>query len=614
MFALGILQGRVQSMAMRISGVLNLFATLLICGFVISTGAAVYSLITLRVGGPISVQQTQADALIADILPPPLYLVEAILTAHRGAIELDKAKELEATLQKLRSEYQTRREYWSQHLLEPEIEAALGRSDVEVQKFWNVVDQQYVPALRSGDVAGMNASIGRLVQDYQAHRLVVDEMSVMATAFAKSRVDQAQVLTTRIFILLGATSLLMLIVVIGGVESLRAKVVRPVLRMTTYMGHLADGNYDHDVPHQGRPDEIGDMARSVGFFRQAALERRVTRQSQEEADALAQKTSEEQHRKTADEAQEREMVVSALDEGLRALAAGDLSHGISKAFPPEFDRLRINFNSSLRALSETMAQVVASSQAVDAGSREISAAADDLSRRTEQQAAGLEQTAAALDEVTATIRQTADNAGKAQESMSLSRLSVGQSSSVASQAIEAMGRIDTSSRQIGQIIGVIDEIAFQTNLLALNAGVEAARAGEAGRGFAVVAQEVRALAQRSADAAKEIKGLIGEASDSVQVGVDLVVKVGSALGGVVSDFSSIESLVQDIAQAAREQATGLAEVNSAVNQMDQVTQQNAAMVEETTAASHNLTREALQLGQLVQRFRTAKGASESWAA
>jgi len=593
---------------------LNLFATLLICGFLISTGAAVYSLMTLRVGGPISVEQSQADALIADILPPPLYLVEALLTAHRGPDELDKAKELEASLQKLKSDYQTRRDYWSKNPLEPEIEAALGRSDVEVQKFWSVVDQQFVPALRSGDVAGMNAAIDLLSKDYQAHRAIVDEMAVLAATYSKSRVEHARVLTTRIFILLGATSVLMLIVVLGGVASLRAKVVGPVLRMTAYMGHLADGNYDHDVPHQGRPDEIGDMARSVGFFRQAALERRQARQSQDEADAWTQKTRDEEHQKTVSEAREREMVVTALDEGLRALAAGDLSHGIDRAFPPEFERLRINFNGSLRALSETMAQVVASSQAVDAGSREISSAADDLSRRTEQQAAGLEQTAAALDEVTATIRQTADNAGKAQEAMSRSRISVGQSSAVAGQAVEAMGRIDTSSRQIGQIIGVIDEIAFQTNLLALNAGVEAARAGEAGRGFAVVAQEVRALAQRSADAAKEIKGLIGEASDSVQVGVDLVEKVGNALGGVVADFSNIESLVQDIAQAAREQATGLAEVNSAVNQMDQVTQQNAAMVEETTAASHNLTREALNLGQLVQRFRTAESGSKSWAA
>ena len=322
----------------------------------------------------------------------------------------------------------------------------------------------------------------------------------------------------------------------------------------------------------------------------------------------------EQQERIAAEAQRRDEVVRSLDQGLRALAAGDLQHRIANTFPEEFEQLRVNFNSSLQSLQNIIAQVVASAAAVDSGAREISAAADDLSRRTEHQAASLEQTAAALDEVTATIRQTSESALMAQQAMSESRNNVAGSSAVAGQAISAMERIDASSRQIGQIIGVIDEIAFQTNLLALNAGVEAARAGEAGRGFAVVAQEVRALAQRSADAAKEIKGLIAEASSSVQSGVDLVVKVGDALTSVVSEFSRIEGLVRDIAQAAREQAAGLAEVNTAVNEMDQVTQQNAAMVEQTTAASHSLSREAVQLGRLVEVFAgRSKGAQRNAA-
>jgi len=608
--AIALKLGGGRSMAIRINGALNFFAALLICGFVLATGTAVYSLLTLRVGGPISQQQSQAQTLIADVLPPPLYLVEALMTAQRGPNELDKSKALATTLTKLHGEYDARRAYWSQNPFSSEIKADLDRSDVEVQKFWATIDQQYLPSLQAGDVAAMDAAIVTLSQHYQAHRLVIDDLALRSQTFADEQVKSARTLTVQIFVLLAITSLVMLAVVIGGVASLRAKVVHPVLRMTGYMGRLADGDYEQEVPHQGRSDEIGEMARSVGIFREAVLERRAARQHQDQLDARTQEEREEQREKLEAEARQRERVVSALDAGLRALAAGDLSHGITLAFPPEFEQLRLNFNSSLRALEETISQVVISASAVDGGAREISVAADDLSRRTEQQAAGLEQTAAALDEVTATIRQTADSAGKAQQAMSQSRLAVGESSTVAGQAVDAMGRIDTSSRQIAQIIGVIDEIAFQTNLLALNAGVEAARAGEAGRGFAVVAQEVRALAQRSADAAKQIKGLIAESSDSVQSGVDLVVRVGEALSGVVSEFSRIEALVQDIAQAAREQSTGLAEVNTAVNQMDQVTQQNAAMVEQTTAASHNLSKEALQLGRLVEGFKTGQDRAE----
>ena len=589
--------------ALRINGVLNLFAVLLVCGFALTTGAAVYALQTLRVGGPISQQQTEAQILLADILPPPLYLVEAMMTAQRGPAEPDQAPALAATLERLRGEYDARRQYWTANPLSPEINADLDRSDVEVTKFWSVVDQRYLPALRAGDVAGMQAAVVILGGHYQAHRAVVDTLAVESAVFADAQVVSAGVLTQRIYILLAITSVLMLLMVIGGVLALRKRVVGPVMTMTGYMGELAGGHYEHDVPHQGRPDEIGDMARSVGIFRQAVLDRRAAREQQDALEAHTRQDRTDQTDRMEAESRQREQVVSALDTGLRALAEGDLRYNIDDAFPSEFEQLRLNFNRSLRALEQTISQVVSGALAVDGGAREISAASDDLSRRTEQQAAGLEQTAAALDEVTATIRQTAESAGQAQTAVSQSRLAVGESSAVAGQAIDAIGRIDQSSRQISQIISVIDEIAFQTNLLALNAGVEAARAGDAGRGFAVVASEVRALAQRSAEAAKEIKGLISESNDNVQSGVGLVTRVGEALTGVVEHFTRIEELVQHIAKAASEQAQGVDQVNTAVNHMDQVTQQNAAMVEQTTAATHNLSREALQLGRLVRGFR-----------
>ncbi|MBP7650287.1 MAG: methyl-accepting chemotaxis protein, partial [Phenylobacterium sp.] len=234
----------------------------------------------------------------------------------------------------------------------------------------------------------------------------------------------------------------------------------------------------------------------------------------------------------------------------------------------------------------------------------IAGASDDLSRRTEQQAASLEETAAALDEITATVKKSADGASHARAVVQTAKTGAADGGEIVRQAVLAMGEIEKSSTQISQIIGVIDEIAFQTNLLALNAGVEAARAGEAGKGFAVVASEVRALAQRSAEAAKEIKALISASSTQVGSGVQLVGKTGQALEMLVAQVDEIDGLVGEIAASAKEQATGLNEVNAAVNKMDQVTQQNAAMVEESTAAAHALNGEAVELRRLMGDFRT----------
>jgi methyl-accepting chemotaxis protein len=244
-------------------------------------------------------------------------------------------------------------------------------------------------------------------------------------------------------------------------------------------------------------------------------------------------------------------------------------------------------------------------QGIRTGSDEIANASDDLSRRTEQQAASLEETAAALDEITATVKKTADGASQVSKVVTEARSEAQRSGQVVSDAVAAMGQIEASSLQITQIIGVIDEIAFQTNLLALNAGVEAARAGEAGRGFAVVASEVRSLAQRSAEAAKEIKGLISASSTQVGQGVTLVGDAGRALASIVGKVGEIDALISEISASASEQATGLTQVNSAVNQMDQVVQQNAALVEQATAASHALRGEAAELERLLARFRVS---------
>jgi methyl-accepting chemotaxis protein len=379
--------------------------------------------------------------------------------------------------------------------------------------------------------------------------------------------------------------------------------IRPLSKLTALMRRMAEGDLGEQVPYAARSDEIGQMAQAVHVFREnglAALERA------EEAEQ-ARREREAQRAAAAQAAQqlsqEQEHVVRGLAVALQRLAERDLTYRIGDELPAEYAALRDDFNTAMESLQEAMSTIVGNASAIRASANEMSTAAIDLSHRTEQQALSLEQTAAALDEITATVQRSAQGARQANEAVSAARTDAQASGEIVAEAVGAMGEIERSSKQIGQIIGVIDEIAFQTNLLALNAGVEAARAGEAGRGFAVVASEVRALAQRSAEAAKEIKNLITASSTQVNSGVALVGRAGDALERIVSQVSQVAELVSEISASAQEQALGLAQVNTAVNQMDQMTQQNAAMVEQSTAASHGLAQEAVELDRLVGGFR-----------
>jgi methyl-accepting chemotaxis protein len=303
--------------------------------------------------------------------------------------------------------------------------------------------------------------------------------------------------------------------------------------------------------------------------------------------------------------------VSAIGAGLAALAQQDLAQRIGGPFHGDFDQLRRNFNTAVQQLQAAMLSIAALTGTISEGVQGAAAAADDLSKRTEQQAASLEQTADNLGQITATVAKSADGATHARELVATANITAQQSSGVVAQAIHAMDEISASSSAIGQIIGVIDEIAFQTNLLALNAGVEAARAGDAGRGFAVVASEVRALAQRSAAAAKEIKALISSSTTQVQCGVKLVGDTGQALQRIMVQIGQINEVVAQIAEGAKEQAAGLDKINRAASQMDQMTQQNAAMVEQTTTANHALLHNAGQLAGLVHQFQIGDQAPQS---
>lgn len=357
--------------------------------------------------------------------------------------------------------------------------------------------------------------------------------------------------------------------------------------LTETTERLASGDNDTEINGTEYDHESGRMARALNVFREAQIERAAA--SAERATQRAQ----------------QDAVVSTMQNELAQLADGNLTAKITHEFAPEYEELRANFNDAVDALHTAMAKVSHTASLIDATTSDANSATTELSQRTENQAATLEQTAAALDELTASVRSAAEHAKSVDGSVKKARAEATKNSEIVAQAVSAMDEIEHSSKQITQVIGVIDDIAFQTNLLALNAGVEAARAGESGKGFAVVASEVRALAQRSAEAAKEISALIDNSSHHVQQGTQLVGNAGEALSEIITQVDEIASMTSEIATSAEEQSIGLSEINIGVNQLDQVTQQNAAMVQDSMSRGDALALETEKLGSLIRQFRVS---------
>ncbi|WP_297801820.1 methyl-accepting chemotaxis protein [uncultured Brevundimonas sp.] len=396
------------------------------------------------------------------------------------------------------------------------------------------------------------------------------------------------------------------LVAIGSAIWLTQALSRPVVAMTRVMTRLAKGETDVSIPAVGRGDEIGAMAGAVLTFRDQAIENARLEVEAEEARQLAERERQKHAAEAAEIARLDEIAMTAVGQGLAALAGGDLSHRVTINVHAKAQALKDDFNTAAERLDAAVRVIIDRASAIGAAAQQVSDAADELSRRTERQAASLEETAAAVDQISTTVASSAEAAQESGAVVREAHLMARDGQDVVGRAVTAMGQIEDSSRQIGAIIGVIDEIAFQTNLLALNAGVEAARAGDAGRGFAVVASEVRALAQRSADAAREIKGLIQTSGQHVEQGVQLVARSGEALSDIARQIEKVTALAESSEASARQQALGLSEVNAAVNQMDQMTQQNAAMVEESTAASRSLAQDASELDRLMGQFRISQ--------
>ncbi|MBM7329259.1 HAMP domain-containing protein [Agrobacterium sp. S2] len=385
-------------------------------------------------------------------------------------------------------------------------------------------------------------------------------------------------------------------------------ITTPIARLRERMVSLAAGETTAEIDGMARKDEVGQMAQAVQVFRENAIERIRLERETEANRSLSEQDRIDREQQKAKEAADVKFAVDNLAAGLSKLSDGDVSYRIREPFTTTLDTVRNDFNTSAEKLQAALTRVAQNANGIGAGANEIKSAADDLARRTEQQAAAVEETAAALEEITTTVQDSTKRAQEAGLIVSRAKAGAEQSGEVVRRAVVAMEQIANSANEISNIIGVIDEIAFQTNLLALNAGVEAARAGEAGKGFAVVAQEVRELAQRSAHAAKEIKALITTSNDQVQQGVQLVGDTGKALVTIVSEVQEINRHVVSIVEAAQEQSSGLQQINTAVNQMDQDTQKNAAMVEETNAASHSLAKEVASLNQLLSQFRLGDSA------
>ncbi|PYE37143.1 methyl-accepting chemotaxis protein [Rhizobium sp. PP-F2F-G38] len=527
----------------------------------------------------------------------------------------------------------------------PKIEAAADATqkaqiktvEEKLTSYFATIDTMVDAAAAPGaDTASMAGPLGLALDAQKAVTAAVKVYSTYSgDALAAARAEALQSSSMTMFVAIGAA---IAAIALGGFVSLlvaRRGIVAPVREMTGVMRELSEGRLDVGTMDTTRRDEIGEMARALDVFRRNAIAMRDMKAQE----AALQASSSDLQSSIASvvaaavagdftaridrdygspdlnrfAASVNELVgsvdqaIAELRRVIEALSQADLTQSMNGRFQGAFGELQANVNATMVTLRSTMESVRGAGSTISESSAELSGAANDLSKRTEQQAAALEETAAALDEITATVRTASMRANEAQDMVRETKASAERSGAIVRSAVDAMGRIEDSSSRIGQIIGVIDEIAFQTNLLALNAGVEAARAGEAGRGFAVVAQEVRELAQRSANAAKEIKTLISASASEVESGVTLVRSTGTALLEIEKLVNQVNGHVESIATASREQATALGEINTSVNHMDQMTQKNAAMVEETTAASETLADQSRQLQQLLARFRLEQG-------
>ncbi|MEI6640571.1 MAG: HAMP domain-containing methyl-accepting chemotaxis protein [Novosphingobium sp.] len=556
-------------------------SALLLIGLVLAiialASAVVYS---IRAGGPITQQTALQSELLADVLPPPAFVVEPYLNASLVAHDPTRAGPYLSELKDERAEFEARKAYWKAAPVPEQLRQPLRDTIAAADKFWQVMDSNFLPAVASGNQPAMSEAFTmQLAPIYRVQREQVRSIVALSRTYSAETERENASLTTLALSGLGVLALALLGLILASARAAQRLVVMPLVETAAAMQRMANGDTNSQIEGTDRQDEIGQVARAMQVFREAG-------QSRQQASA------------------EQAVVVRALSAGLARLAAKDLEHQLEAKFPPDYETLRENYNAAVTSLADALRTVRVGTASVQGSIAEIGSAAQDLALRNEAQASRIAETARAMDAVTGIVQDTATGAQAVSQTITHADREAGEGGEVVRRAIEAMAAIEQSAQEIGQIIAVIDGIAFQTNLLALNAGVEAARAGEAGKGFAVVATEVRALAQRSADAAQSIKALITTSGEQVGTGVDLVRESGTRLEAIVRRISEIGALTGSIAGSATRQASSLGQINAAMREMDRMTQQNAAMVEESSAATRSLAAEALRLNELVATFRT----------
>ena len=550
-----------------------------IVGAILVAGAGMgWGVNQVRIGGPVQQQSQLANDLIVEVAPTTLYVAEPFVEVTRLARAPRLLGEMRPLLDSQKKSFADNEARFGAAPLPAEVKAAVARDVATGRAFWAEVDGAFLPAVARGDRAAIDASYARVEAAFVAHQQANAGVMATGTALRTRLAEQGDRVMALTLAGMAVIGLILIALLTGAFAYLLRAVINPIAATAEVMERMAGGDYGQAIAGTDRRDEIGMMTRSIEVFRAAGQER-----ARHEA--------------------EQQDVVRELGRALNALAAGDFSHRIVAPFASTYETLREAFNQTLAQLNEVLGTVSHAAQSVSSGATEIRAASDDLARRTEQQAATLEQTTAAMRQVTEMVAATAASANGVTQAIGTAGGEARQGAESVERAVAVMDRLEASSREIAQITNVIDGIAFQTNLLALNAGVEAARAGDAGRGFAVVATEVRALAQRSAEAAKDIKALIAASTEQVGTGVARVRESGAILGRIVDQVGAVSAMVGEIAEAAEQQASNLQQVNAAVAAMDRVTQQNAAMVEEATAAARSLSGEAEDLQTLVGRFK-----------